>query len=59
MKIKAKESYKSLDAANSFLGLGMASKHIWLLEGKEVEYNGKLSKEMAKHIEEVKSKEQK
>lgn len=34
----------------------MASKHIWLLEGKEVEYNGKLSKEMAKHVEEVKAR---
>ena len=44
---------------SSFLGLGMASKHLWLLEGKEIEYNGKLSKEMAKHVEEVKSKEQK
>jgi|TARA_R100000808_G_scaffold13648_1_gene32915 hypothetical protein len=59
MKYKAKESYKSLDAADSFLGLGMASKHIWLIEGQEIEYNGKMPKAMSKHLEEVKSKEQK
>tara|TARA_A100001201_G_scaffold143754_1_gene147220 strand:+ start:330 stop:509 length:180 start_codon:yes stop_codon:yes gene_type:complete len=59
MKIKAKESYKSLDASQNFLSLGSASKHLWLLAGKEIEYNGKLPKEMQKHIEEVKSKEQK
>ena len=54
MKYKAKESYKSLDAADSFLGLGMASKHSWLIEGQEVEYNGAVPKELKKHLEEVK-----
>jgi hypothetical protein len=54
MKYKAKESYKSLDAANNFMSLGMASKHLWLLDGQEIEYNGKLSKDMQKHLEEVK-----
>ena len=51
MKYKAKESYKSLDAADSFLGLGMASKHSWLIEGQEVEYNGAVPKELKKHLE--------
>lgn len=54
MKYKAKESYRGLDATKNFMSLGMASRHIWLLDGQVIEYNGKLSKDMQKHLEEVK-----
>tara|TARA_R100001530_G_scaffold124406_1_gene92584 strand:- start:2594 stop:2785 length:192 start_codon:yes stop_codon:yes gene_type:complete len=54
MKYKAKDSYKSLDASENFLSLGAASKHIWLMDSQEVEYNGAVPKELKKHLEEVK-----
>ena len=56
MKIKAKESYKNLDLTKSFYGLKSASTHVLLLDGKVVEWNNPIPKELKQHIEEVKAK---
>ena len=37
MKYKAKASYKELDDTKNFNSCGSSSKHLWLLEGLEVE----------------------
>ena len=56
MKYKAKKSYAELPPTENFLSLGMASKHIWLMEGLEIAYNGNLPKEIKDHLSEVKEK---
>ena len=56
MKYKAKSSYKDLSDSENFLSLGMASKHIWLIEGMEITTNTALPKELKKHLDEVKEK---
>ena len=37
MKYKAKASYKELDDTKNFNSFGSSSKHMWLLEGLEIE----------------------
>ena len=56
MKYKAKPSYKDLSDSVNFLSLGMASKHIWLIEGMVITTNATLPKELTKHLDEVKEK---
>tara|TARA_R110000744_G_scaffold217238_9_gene335997 strand:- start:5000 stop:5197 length:198 start_codon:yes stop_codon:yes gene_type:complete len=54
MELKAKASYASLGDKDNFLSLGAASKHIWLLAGKNIFYNGSISDKLMKHLDEVK-----
>ena len=54
MIIKAKASYKELDLTKSFYSLISASTHSKLLDGKEVEWKGKIPSELMKHLTEVK-----
>ena len=37
MKYKAKPSYLALDDTKNFNSFGSSSKHLWLLEGLEIE----------------------
>ena len=59
MKYKAKKSYSELPPSENFLSLGMASKHIYLIEGLEITYNGNLTKELKDHLSEVKEQKEK
>ena len=54
MIVKAKASYKELDLSKSFYSLNSASTHSKLLDGKEVEWKGKIPSELMKHLTEVK-----
>ena len=54
-KYKAKKSYSELENSDNFLSLGSASKHIWLLEGSEIDCNFDVPEKLKKHLEEVKS----
>ena len=56
MKYKAKKSYAELPPTENFLSLGMASKHIFLIEGLEITYNGNLTKGLKDHLSEIKEK---
>ena len=56
MIYKAKKTNAELPSSENFLSLGMASKHIWLMEGLEIAYNGNLPKEIKDHLSEVKEK---
>jgi|TARA_R110000824_G_scaffold108603_1_gene255750 hypothetical protein len=51
---KAKPGYKDLPEKDNMLGLGCASKHIWLLEGMQINYSGKLPEKLKKCLDEVK-----
>ena len=46
MKVKAKASYKKLDNTENYISLGSESKHIWLLEGKEIEIKGNIPEKL-------------
>ena len=59
MKYKAKKTYAELPPTENFLSLGMASKHIYLIEGLEITFNGILTKELKDHLSEVKEKKEK
>ena len=54
MKYKAKASYLELDDTKNFNSFGSSSKHLWLLEGLEVEIkivpNG-----LKEHLTEIKN----
>jgi len=54
MIVKAKASYKELDLTKSFYSLGSASTHSRLLNGKEVEWKGKIPSKLMEHLTEVK-----
>ena len=54
MIVKAKASYKELGLTKSFYSLNSASTHSKLLDGKEVEWKGKIPSELMKHLTEVK-----
>tara|TARA_R100000664_G_C2756332_1_gene144210 strand:+ start:1102 stop:1323 length:222 start_codon:yes stop_codon:yes gene_type:complete len=53
MKYKAKPSYATLDNTENFISLNSASTHLLLLEGLEVEFKGKVSKDLLEHLEKV------
>ena len=59
MKYKAKKSYAELPPTDNFLSLGMASKHIYLIEGLEITFNGTLPEGLKDHLSEVKEKKEK
>ena len=59
MKYKAKKAYSELENKDNFKGLGMASKHIWLVDGLTIEFNGKLPEKLSKTLTEVGTKEMK
>ncbi len=59
MRYKAKKSYKDLENSENFLSLGSASKHLWLLDDKEIEFNGKVPEKLKKHLEECKPSKKK
>ena len=50
MKYKAKDSYKKLSSDKNFMSLGMASKHIFLIEGLEITVSRTLTKELKDHL---------
>lgn len=54
-KYKAKKSYSDISDQENLLSFGMASKHLWLLEGLEVTLKD-LPKGLEEHLSEVKSK---
>jgi|TARA_R100000458_G_C8134844_1_gene148391 hypothetical protein len=54
LKYKAKASYKGLDDTENFNAHGSASKHLWLLEGLEVEIKN-VPKNIKEHLTEVKN----
>jgi|TARA_B100000073_G_C23694773_1_gene557898 hypothetical protein len=54
LKYKAKASYKCLDDTENFNAHGSASKHLWLLEGLEVEIKN-VPKNIKEHLTEVKN----
>ncbi|QDP48967.1 MAG: hypothetical protein Unbinned1524contig1003_5 [Prokaryotic dsDNA virus sp.] len=55
MKVKAKASYKKLDNTENYISLGSESKHIWLLEGKEIEIKGNIPEKLKEHLTEIKN----
>ena len=57
MKYKAKKSYAELPPTENLLSLGMASKHTFLTEGLEIEFNGNLPEGLKDHLIEVKEKD--
>ena len=56
MKYKAKKSYNDLPSSENLQSLGMGSKHIWLIEGLEITFNGELPDSLKDHLIEVKEK---
>ena len=56
MKYKAKKSYNDLPSSENFQSLDMGSKHIWLIEGLEIIFNGDLPDPLKDHLIEVKEK---
>jgi len=57
MKYKAKPSYSKLDDTQNFISLLSASRHIWLLAGKEIEWNNDIPKDLKEHLTEIKETE--
>ena len=53
-KYKAKASYKELDDTKNFNAFGSASKHLWLMEGLEVEIKS-VPKDLKEHLIETKN----
>ena len=53
MKYKAKSSYATLENTETFISLNSASTHLLLLEGLEVEFKGKVSKDLLEHLDKV------
>ena len=53
-KYKAKESYKGLDNTKNFNAFGSASKHLWLMEGLEVEIKS-VPSSLKEHVTETKN----
>lgn len=53
MKYKAKSSYATLENTENFISLNSASTHLLLLEGLEVEFKGKVSKDLLEHLDKV------
>mgnify|MGYP003677729421 CR=1 FL=1 len=56
-KYKAKASYKELDDTKNFNAFGSASKHLWLVEGLEVEIKNVPNK-LKEHLTEIKNKKE-
>ena len=54
-KYKAKASYKELNNTKNFHAFGSASKHLWLMEGLEVEIKNVPNK-LKEHLTEIKNK---
>ena len=52
-KYKAKASYKELNNTKNFHAFGSASKHLWLMEGLEVEIKS-VPKDLKEHLTEIK-----
>ena len=55
MKYKAKASYKELDDTKNFNSFGSSSKHLWLLEGLEVEIKI-VPNTLKEHLKEIKNR---
>ena len=55
MKYKAKASYADLDDTKNFKSLLSCSTHLKLKAGLEIEYNGKIPKELKEHLTEIKN----
>ena len=53
-KYKAKASYKELNDTKNFHAFGSASKHLWLMEGLEVEIKS-VPKDLKEHLIETKN----
>ncbi len=53
-KYKAKASYKDLDDTKNYNAFGSASKHLWLMEGLEVEVKI-VPNELKEHLIEIKN----
>ena len=53
MKYKARSSYATLENTENFISLNSASTHLLLLEGLEVEFKGKVSKDLLEHLDKV------
>ena len=53
-KYKAKASYKELNNTKNFHAFGSASKHLWLMEGLEVEIKS-VPKDLKEHLIETKN----
>ena len=56
-KYKAKASYEELDDSINFNAFGSASKHLWLMEGLEVEIKNVPNK-LKEHLTEIKNKKE-
>ena len=56
-KYKAKASYKELNNTKNFHAFGSASKHLWLMEGLEVEIKI-VPKKLKEHLTEIKNKKE-
>ena len=54
-KYKAKASYKDLDDTKNFNSLLSASTHLKLIADEEVEWKGKIPKNLADHLLEIKN----
>ena len=52
-KYKAKGSYKDLDDTKNYNAFGSASKHLWLMEGLEVEIKS-VPDGLKEHLTEIK-----
>ena len=52
-KYKAKASYKDLDDTKNYNAFGSASKHLWLMEGLEVEIKS-VPDGLKEHLTEIK-----
>ena len=54
MKYKAKPTYLELDDTKNFNSLMSASTHLLLKAGLEIEWKGKIPKELKGHLTEIK-----
>ena len=55
MKYKAKKTYRDLDDTENFKSLASCSTHLKLKAGQEIEWNGKVPKDLEKHLTEIKT----
>ena len=55
MKVKAKASYKNLSDDKNFIAFDSLSKHLKLMDDREIEIKGEMPDELKEHLTEIKN----
>tara|TARA_R100000734_G_C3316688_1_gene109303 strand:- start:29 stop:217 length:189 start_codon:yes stop_codon:yes gene_type:complete len=54
MKVKAKASYKKLSRDKNYIAFDSTSKHLWLMDDREIEIKGDVPEALKEHLIEIK-----